>query len=87
MHAYSFDLLRGPCRAFNAGVSDKEMMEFWCYLMEWTMAKLTQLSRKHGRLVRMYQIKDLYGLSLWQASVSGKDKNISTFIQTWQARG
>jgi hypothetical protein len=36
--------------------------------MEWNMIKLTQISRKCRKLSRMIQIKDLDGMSLYQAS-------------------
>jgi hypothetical protein len=34
-------------------------MRFWCYLMEWNMMKLAQLSRTHRRIVSMVQVSCL----------------------------
>jgi hypothetical protein len=34
-------------------------MRFWCYLMEWNMIKLAQLSRTHRRIVSMVQVSCL----------------------------
>mmetsp|Transcript_13041 Transcript_13041/g.26079 ORF Transcript_13041/g.26079 Transcript_13041/m.26079 type:complete len:489 (-) Transcript_13041:57-1523(-) len=68
------DLLSIECtgriqvRKFMRSTSEKEIMTFWTYIMEWNMLKLAQLSRKQGRLVSMAQIKDLEGLSFVQAS-------------------
>ena len=55
-------------REFMAKLSEADLLTFFCYLMEWNMIKLTQLSRKHKKLSRMIQIKDLDGISLYQAS-------------------
>lgn len=56
-------------RDFMHGISEHEIMTFWTYLMEWNMIKLAELSKKHNRIARMVQLKDLHGLSLWQATV------------------
>jgi len=55
-------------RSFMKEISEQDIMRFWCYLMEWNMIKLAQLSRAHGRVARMVQIKDMEGLKLFQAS-------------------
>ena len=59
---------RIPVRKLVKAVSEHDMMRFWCYLMEWNSMKLAQLSRKHGRIVGMIQIKDLGGLSMLEAT-------------------
>lgn len=56
-------------RAFMSQATEHEIIRFWCYLMEWNMIKLAQLSKKHGKIARMVQIKDLYGQNLWQCTV------------------
>uniref|UniRef100_A0A7S0H766 CRAL-TRIO domain-containing protein n=1 Tax=Hanusia phi TaxID=3032 RepID=A0A7S0H766_9CRYP len=55
-------------RGFMKEISEQDIMRFWCYLMEWNMIKLAHLSRAHGRIARMVQIKDMEGLKLFQAS-------------------
>ena len=59
---------RIPVRKLVKAVSEHDMMRFWCYLMEWNSMKLAQLSRKHGRIVGMIQIKDLGVLSMLEAT-------------------
>lgn len=55
-------------RRFMRAVSEKDVMIFWTYIMEWNMYKLALLSRKQGRLANMAQVKDLAGLNFVQAS-------------------
>jgi hypothetical protein len=55
-------------RDLMAKISETDLLTFFCYLMEWNMIKLTQISRKYKKLSRMIQIKDLDGISLFQAS-------------------
>jgi hypothetical protein len=55
-------------REFMTKITEAEILTFFCYLMEWNMIKLNQLSRQSKKLSRMIQIKDLEGISLFQAS-------------------
>ena len=55
-------------RDFMSKITEAEILTFFCFLMEWSMIKLTQLSRKTKKLSRMIQIKNLEGISLFQAS-------------------
>jgi hypothetical protein len=55
-------------RELMAQISETDLLTFFCYLMEWNLIKLSQISRKHKKLSRMIQIKDLDGISLYEAS-------------------
>jgi hypothetical protein len=55
-------------RSLIKGLNRQDILRFWCCWMEWTQIKLTQLSKKHNRISRMVQIKDLAGLNLYQVS-------------------
>jgi len=43
-------------RQFMKEITEKDVIRFWCYLMEWNMQKLALLSRKHSRIVSMIQV-------------------------------
>ena len=43
-------------RQFMKEITEKDVIRFWCYLMEWNMQKLALLSRKHTRIVSMIQV-------------------------------
>lgn len=59
-------------RAFMTQATEHEIIRFWCFLMEWNMIKLSTLSKRYGKIVRMVQVKDLYGQNLWQCTVSAR---------------
>ena len=55
-------------REFVAKITETDFFLFFCYLMEWSLIKLSHLSRETKKLSRMIQIKNLEGISVFQAS-------------------
>ena len=62
MNGRDGDLVSAECtgkikvRRFMKDIPERDLMRFWCYMMEWTMIKLAALSRKHRCIASMVQV-------------------------------